>query len=181
MKLIHYLKLLLKILETSEVSLKCVEIAEKWRKPPLISPAGLDTNKTTAATGQERPTPRAISERIAKIRSTAKASGTTSHFSISSVKSNGGTPRKNSANAKVKKATSKKANGAKAGAGKRKRGGRIGEEYVYLLIYFGSNCNTNICKGKPVTTPKLTTSSLTTMGLRPVTMRLPRRSQRPTA
>ncbi|KAL9073461.1 MAG: hypothetical protein Q9161_002882 [Pseudevernia consocians] len=102
-----YVKLLLKILETSDVSPKCSEIAEKW-------PAGLD-----------RPTPRAISERIFKIRAMAKASGTATHFSVPSA--NGGTPRKKGANDTTQKATPKKANGTKGGAGKRKRGGGMGD------------------------------------------------------
>lgn len=103
--------LLLKILETSDVAPKCAEIAEKW-------PAG-----------QEHPTPRAISERIFKIRALAKASGTTGHFSISTAKSNVGTPRKNAANGITKKITPK-TNGVKPGAGKRKRGGRMSDEEV---------------------------------------------------
>ncbi|CAD6575512.1 MAG: hypothetical protein ASARMPREDX12_002334 [Alectoria sarmentosa] len=102
--------LLLKILETSDVSPKCPEISEKW-------PAGL-----------ERPTPRAISERIVKIRALAKASGTTTHFSISSAKSKVGTPRKTAATGITRKVTPKTTNGAKVAAGKRKRGGRMSDE-----------------------------------------------------
>lgn len=132
--LIHHLKLLLKILETSDFAPKCAEIAEKWRKSSCTDHPCLClcANGSTSAAGQERPTPRAISERIVKIRALAKASGTTGHFSISSAKSNTSTPRKNAANGIAKKTTPKKTNGAKSGAGKRKRGGRMSDEYVHL-------------------------------------------------
>ncbi|KAM0805323.1 hypothetical protein BDR22DRAFT_392841 [Usnea florida] len=96
--------LLLKILETSEVSPKYKDIAEKW------------------PTGVERPTPRAISERIAKIREKAKASGTASHFSVPSAASNNpSTPRKKSTTSTAKKPAPSKTNGAKARPSKRKR------------------------------------------------------------
>ncbi|KAF6219937.1 hypothetical protein HO133_003762 [Letharia lupina] len=104
--------LLLKILETSDVSPKCAEIAERW-------PAGLD-----------RLTSRAISERIFKIRAKAKASGTAGHFAVPSANSNAGTPRKKATNGIAKKAPAKKTNGTKGGAGKRKRGGRMSDDEV---------------------------------------------------
>lgn len=101
--------------------------------PPFhIAPPRLCANQSAPAAGLERPTPRAISERIVKIRAMAKASGTTTHFSISSAKSKVGTPRKTAATGITRKVTPKTTNGAKVGAGKRKRGGRMSDEYVYL-------------------------------------------------
>ena len=139
-----------------------------------------DTNELALAAGLDRPTPRAISERIFKIRATAKASGTATHFSVPSA--NTATPRKKAPNGTAKKAPPKKTNGAKVGAGKRKRGGMMSDEYVHLLLYFGSTCNTNIRKGeKPATTPNKTASNLTTTTPTPATTRLPRRRPRPTA
>ena len=110
----------------------------------------------------------------------AKASGTATHFSVPSA--NPGTPRKKGANGIAKKATPKKANGTKGGAGKRKRGGGMSDGYVHLLVYLSSTCNTDFSKGKPAaTTPNLIASSLTTMGLISVMTRPPRRRQRSTA
>lgn len=91
------------------------------------SSLNLPANESALATNLERPTPRAISERIFKIRATAKASGTTGHSSNSATKSNPGTPRKNAANGIAKK-TPKKTNVATAKGGKRKRGGRMSDE-----------------------------------------------------
>lgn len=102
--------LLLKILETSDFSPKFTEISEKW-------PVNL-----------ERPTPRAISERILKIRAMAKASGTAGHIATPPANSGTSTPRKKAANGAAKNTPSKKTNGTKGGAGKRKRGGRMGDE-----------------------------------------------------
>ena len=90
--------------------------------------------KSTPAAGLDRPTPRAISERIFKIRATAKASGTSNHFSIPNAKNNPGTPRKSAATGATKKAPAKKINGAKAPGGKRKRGGMLGDAYVYVFL-----------------------------------------------
>ena len=109
----------------------------------------------------------------------AKASGTATHFSVPSA--SGGTPRKKGANGTTQKATPKKANGTKDGAGKRKRGGGMGDGYVHLLVYLSSTCNTNFSKGKPATTSSLMASSLRTMGLISVMTRPPRRRQRSTA
>ncbi|KAF6225153.1 hypothetical protein HO133_010350 [Letharia lupina] len=113
--------LLLKILETSQVNVNPVAISAVWPE------------------GFEKPTPRAISERLVKIRQTSKDNGAASHFSVSKAKSGAGpagTPRKRATagtNAAVKKATapaqvrqggkfSARGNG---GAGeKRKRGNR---------------------------------------------------------
>lgn len=87
---------------------------------------------TTSAVGLDRPTPRAISERIFKIRNTAKATGTTSNVSSSpATKSNTGTPRKSAINNATKKSLLKKGNGGKVGSGKRKRGG-MSDEFVSL-------------------------------------------------
>ncbi len=80
------------------------------------------------ATNMEKPTPRAITERLVKIRSTAKSAGTSNHFSVSGKPV---TPRKRTAAGSpngVKKATPKK-NGSKAkGQAQRKRGGNISDE-----------------------------------------------------
>ena len=147
--------------------------------PSHIPPPHLHANGTTSAADLDRPTPRAISERIFKIRAMAKASGTAGHFSVPSANSNASTPRKKAANGTMKKAPPKKTNGAKGGAGKRKRGGRMSDEYIYLLTHFGSTWYTNICKGNSATTPKLTVSNLTTTDLTLETTRT-RRSQRST-
>ena len=82
----------------------------------------------------EKPTPRAITERLVKIRTTAKNAGTSTHFSVSGKPPTGsGTPRKRalaaagSANG-AKKATPKK-NGTKAnGKTKRKHGRNLSDE-----------------------------------------------------
>ena len=136
-QLISY-QLLLKILETSDISPKPAEISEKWRKsPPPFHIAPLkppyQTNHHPAA-GMERPTPRAISERIFKIRAMAKVSGTTGHFSVSSAKSTPSTPRKNVTNGGIKKASAKKPTGLKATPSKRKRGDRMSEEYAHSSL-----------------------------------------------
>lgn len=87
----------------------------------------------------EKPTPRAITERLVKIRASAKNAGTSTHFSVSGKPSTGaGTPRKRagagSANA-TKKTTTPKKNGTKASSqAKRKRGGNVSEEYVHILL-----------------------------------------------
>ena len=98
--------------------------------PSCIAVPHLDANSRASATSLERPTPRAISERIVRIRATAKASGSTGHFTISSAKSNTSTPRKNATNGGTKKATPKKTTGArgKASASKRKRRGGMSDE-----------------------------------------------------
>lgn len=77
----------------------------------------------------EKPTPRAITERLVKIRKDAKNAGTTNHFSVSGKPATGGgTPRKRapaaagSANG-TKKATPKK-NGTKANGQKKRKHGR---------------------------------------------------------
>lgn len=91
----------------------------------------------TSAANLERPTPRAISERILKIRAMAKASDTAGHIVIPPTNSGVSTPRKKAVNGAAKNTPSKKTNGTKGGAGKRKRDGRMRDEYVYLLIYLG--------------------------------------------
>ena len=84
----------------------------------------------TQAAGVERPTPRAVSERISKIREKAKATGTASHFSVPSAGSNPSTPRKKSTSRITKKPAPKKTNGTKASASKRKRADRISDKYT---------------------------------------------------
>ena len=80
----------------------------------------------------EKPTPRAITERLVKIRTTAKSAGTSTHFSVKGKPTTpAGTPRKRapagSANG-AKKATPKK-NGTKAnGKASRKRGRNSSDE-----------------------------------------------------
>ncbi|KAK3170003.1 hypothetical protein OEA41_009388 [Lepraria neglecta] len=106
--------LLLKILETSNVNADVKAISAAW--PDNF----------------EKPTPRAITERLVKIRGTAKSAGAASHFSVSGAKttSQGGTPRKPRAQKPngVKKNTTPKKDRGKAGAGKRKRVGRMSDE-----------------------------------------------------
>ena len=86
----------------------------------------------------EKPTPRAITERLVKIRTTAKTAGTSTHFSVRGKPTTpAGTPRKRapagSANG-AKKATPKK-NGTKAnGQAGRKRGRNSSDEYVHVLL-----------------------------------------------
>lgn len=107
--------LLLKILETSNINADVKAISEAW---PIE---------------MEKPTPRAITERLVKIRASAKNAGTSTHFSVSGKPSTGaGTPRKRagagSANA-TKKTTTPKKNGTKASSqAKRKRGGNVSED-----------------------------------------------------
>lgn len=96
-------QLLLKILETSNVHCDVKAISEEWRKSALLlhissSQFKNENTKTTrnylqilmmhdySATDKgEVPTPRAISERLVKIRSLAKANGA-GHFSVTSGK-----------------------------------------------------------------------------------------------
>ena len=79
------------------------------------------------AADMEKPTPRAITERLVKIRTTAKSAGTATHFSVKNKPATpAGTPRKRTpakpANG-VKKATPKKNGTPKAGGkASRKRG-----------------------------------------------------------
>ena len=90
------------------------------------------SNTLITATDMEKPTPRAISERLVKIRNTAKTAGTSTHFSVNRKPATpAGTPRKRapagSANG-AKKATPKK-NGTKAnGQASRKRGRNSSDE-----------------------------------------------------
>jgi hypothetical protein len=79
-----------------------------------------------------KPTPRAITERLVKIRNGSKATGTASHFSVfgAKISSQGGTPRKPrtpNPNRVRKNAILKK-------DGKRKRAGRISDKYIPLNI-----------------------------------------------
>lgn len=110
-------QLLLKILETSQVNADVKAISAAWPE------------------NHEKPTPRAITERLVKIRNGSKAAGAASHFSVSGAKtsSQGGTPRKPRAqnpNGVKKNATPKK-------DGKRKRAGRMSDEYVFPEISSG--------------------------------------------
>lgn len=70
----------------------------------------------------------------------AKASGTAGHFSAPSASSGASTPRKKAANG-----VTRKTNGTRGGAQKRRRGGRISDEYISQLTRFGSTCSTNKC------------------------------------
>ena len=85
------------------------------------------------ATDMEKPTPRAITERLVKIRTTAKSAGTATHFSVKNKPTTPpGTPRKRapagSANG-AKKATPKKNGITKAGGkASRKRGRNSSDE-----------------------------------------------------
>lgn len=102
----------------------------------------------------ERPTPRAIRERLTKIRTTSKGNNSAGHYSITksdksaSTKTGGtptGTPRKRTANGNgngnangVKKTTSPSKNGGKVngvakGATNGKRA-RVSDEYVPLNL-----------------------------------------------
>ena len=115
-----------------------------WVPPPWLTLIYHHLKNYAPATGLDRPTPRAISERILKIRQTAKASGTSSHLSISNARSNPSTPRKNAANGRIKKATPKKTNGSKAKAGKRKRAGMLSDMYVFPTRLLTRPANTNV-------------------------------------
>ena len=85
------------------------------------------------AADMEKPTPRAITERLVKIRTTAKSAGTATHFSVKGKSTTpAGTPRKRapagSANG-AKKATPKKNGTTKAGGqASRKRGRNSSDE-----------------------------------------------------
>lgn len=84
----------------------------------------------TSAAGVERPTARAVTERIAKIREKAKASGTIGNPSVPSTASNHSTPRKKSTTRVAKKPALTKTNGTKGSTGKRKRVERMSDEYL---------------------------------------------------
>lgn len=131
--------LLLKILETSEVSPKYAEIAARW-------PAGV-----------ERPTPRAVSERISKIREKAKASGTASHFAVPSAASNPSTPRKKPTARVTKKPAPNKTNGTKASTSKRKRNERMSDDDDSEASTFRSSNNASDASDEetPQKKPKL--------------------------
>ncbi|KAL8644276.1 MAG: hypothetical protein Q9210_007334 [Variospora velana] len=98
-------KLLLKILETSNITVDVKMISTNWSTDP----------------GEEAPTPRAIQERIHKIRAMAKGKGTGS-FKMT------GTVGSQSSPSKVTKprASPKKKNAKETTAEKRKRGGKRG-------------------------------------------------------
>ncbi|MCJ1426390.1 hypothetical protein MMC29_004293, partial [Sticta canariensis] len=105
------LQLLLKILETSSVNVDVKAVAAAW-------PQDL-----------EKPTPRAISERLVKIRGMAKSSGTAAHFSVSrGNKSNKSTPSPRKAAAR--RPAAKKTGGVKKAGAKRKGRGKDFDEYV---------------------------------------------------
>ena len=84
------------------------------------------------AENMEAPTPRAISERLVKIRTTAKENGSAANFTVSSARKNGSapsTPRKKA----TKDPVLKKAGGGgikKKGIAKRKRAGKAENKYV---------------------------------------------------
>lgn len=103
----------------------------------LPQTATTPTNPPTTAEGSEKPTPRAISERLFKIKQMAKASGVATKGATTSpakASSSAGTPRKRATNGDgVKKTATPSKNGAKAATagGKRKRAaGRMSDEYV---------------------------------------------------
>ncbi|KAL2041777.1 hypothetical protein N7G274_005561 [Stereocaulon virgatum] len=100
--------LLLKILETSQVNADVKAIAAAW------------------PTNHEKPTPRAITERLVKIRNGSKATGTASHFSVSGSKtgSQGGTPRK----PRVQNPNGVKKNTTPKKDRRRRRAGRMSDE-----------------------------------------------------
>ncbi|KAL8823926.1 MAG: hypothetical protein Q9170_008290, partial [Blastenia crenularia] len=100
--------LLLKILETSSISADVKAISESWPE------------------GEEAPTPRAIQERLHKIRAMAKGKGNGSFKMVGTVGSKASStkssPTKSASPMKPKK------NGKVAAAGKRKRGGKMSDE-----------------------------------------------------
>ncbi|KAL8895487.1 MAG: hypothetical protein Q9207_008154 [Kuettlingeria erythrocarpa] len=96
-------QLLLKILETSSISADVKAISETW----------------PATDGETAPTPRAISERLVKIRALAKTKGT-GNFKVVGVKTS---PNKPSPVKRAPRGSVKKPNGKTTAAAKRKRSG----------------------------------------------------------
>ena len=164
---------------TSKLFLKHGVSTTIWSR--LSKASLLDLNNSTTATNMEKPTPRAISERLVKIRNTAKTAGTSTHFSVKKPATPAGTPRKRapagSANG-AKKATPKK-NGTKAnGQASRKRGRKSSDEWVHVIL---ASARTNLLL---VTNPEAMDSSLTAttpmpLMTRRVRLRRPRQSVRP--
>jgi len=71
--------MLLKLLETHEVKLDAAKIAAAWRKRQCIQCCRREANYFFSASDQgENPSARAITERLAKIRKTARAGGSAS-------------------------------------------------------------------------------------------------------
>ncbi|KAL8754637.1 MAG: hypothetical protein Q9184_005049 [Pyrenodesmia sp. 2 TL-2023] len=93
--------LLLKILETSNISADVKAISESW----------------PALDGEDTPTPRAISERLVKIRAMAKTKGT-GNFKVVGVKTS---PTKSTPVKRAPRGSVKKPNGKTTAASKRKR------------------------------------------------------------
>ncbi|KAL8966193.1 MAG: hypothetical protein Q9197_006120 [Variospora fuerteventurae] len=102
-------QLLLKILETSNITVDVKTISTNWSTDP----------------GEEAPTPRAIQERIHKIRAMTKGKGTGS-FKVTGTVGNQSSPSKVTKSRASPKKNMKKNNAAKetTTAEKRKRGGR---------------------------------------------------------
>lgn len=111
---------MLKILETHNLSVDSKKVADAWRKPifsPCITPILTQPAGTEAGS---KPTPRAITERLVRMRAQVRASGT-GNFSIGSSKgSAASTPRKPRA----------KSAATTPGSGKRKRSDANANESV---------------------------------------------------
>lgn len=138
----------------SSKHLKSTPTSSKSPKPGVRLPNSLSypdpyclghlTFNTSVADHLEKPTPRAISERLCKIRATTKANGSAGSFSVGGVKTATptGTPKKRAANGtgsgrgvRKNRAAGKGAGakGAAGGGGNKKRNGNVGDEYVLPL------------------------------------------------
>ena len=137
---------------------------------------------SVTATSMEKPTPRAITERLVKIRTSAKSAGTTNHFSVSGKPATpAGTPRKRTAARSAnnaKKATPKK-NGTKAnGQAKRKHGGNTSDEYVHVFL-ISASINPLAATNLEAADSSLKTTTPTPLVMRRVRPRRLRQGERP--
>ncbi|OJJ43248.1 hypothetical protein ASPZODRAFT_146269 [Penicilliopsis zonata CBS 506.65] len=112
--------LLLKILETHNLSVDTKRVAAAWREYPVVTVITViilvKATDISAGSEEEKPTPRAISERLFRMRKEIKSSGTTpdgGHFKVGKGSSGGGTPRKRNSPSNA---------AGTPGSGKRKRG-----------------------------------------------------------
>lgn len=67
-----FAQLLLKILETQDLAVDYAKVAAAWRKCHHSSWDSFSSNEDIAGPSETRPTPRAIKERLAKIKENAK-------------------------------------------------------------------------------------------------------------
>ncbi|KAL8729261.1 MAG: hypothetical protein Q9166_004882 [cf. Caloplaca sp. 2 TL-2023] len=135
--------LLLKILETSDISANVKLISETWPE------------------NEEAPTPRAIQERLHKIRANAGSKGSGTFKMVGTVGSRGGakaSPAKSSV-AKLSPAkgtATPKKNGKGGASNKRKRGANNDDESNATEVSFNSEENGSDVDGNKATTPSRT-------------------------